>query len=152
MTKLLKFVIFSFAIYSSCLYATEREKIGLVLSGGGARGIAHIGVLKELERQRIPIDYIAATSIGAIVGGLYASGRSINEIEQILQEIDWADIFSDTPPRADASLRRKFDEDIFQINKELGLKGGKVQFPSGLMRGQKLQLLLDKLNTTYHSL
>ena len=143
--RLLKLIIFGFVVYSSSIYAAEREKVGLVLSGGGARGIAHIGVLKELERQHIPIDYVTGTSMGAIVGGLYASGRSVNEIEQILQDIDWADIFSDTPPRTDASLRRKFDDDIFQVNKELGLKDGKVQIPSGLMRGQKLQLLLDKL-------
>lgn len=125
--------------------AAERPKVGLALSGGGARGAAHIGVLRELERQRIPIDYIAGTSMGAIVGGLYASGVRTAEIEQVLIETDWDDIFKDRPPRRDASIRRKFDDRVFQINKELGIKDGSVRLPSGLIQGQKLQLLLDRL-------
>lgn len=140
-----KLLFFVFLAISSTLYAAERPKVGLVLSGGGARGVAHIGVLKELERQRIPIDFITGTSMGSIVGGLYASGNSVEEIEEILGSIDWLDIFSDAPPRKDASLRRKFDDDLFQINRVLGFKDGKVKIPSGFIRGQKLQLLLDKL-------
>jgi NTE family protein len=125
--------------------AAERLKVGLALSGGGARGAAHIGVIKELERQGIPIDYVAGTSMGAIVGGLYASGRSTADIEQILNEIDWAKMFKDSPKRKNASIRRKFDDDVFQVNKQLGLKGGKVQLPSGFIKGQNLQLLFDRL-------
>ena len=125
--------------------AAERPKIGLALSGGGARGAAHIGVLKELERQRISVDYIAGTSIGAIVGGMYASGMTTEDMEQVLADTDWDDIFKDQPPRRDSSMRRKFDDRIFQINKELGIKDGKVKLPSGFIQGQKLQLLLDTL-------
>ena len=125
--------------------ASERIKIGLALSGGGARGAAHIGVLQELERQKIPIDYIAGTSMGAIVGAMYASGMSTEQLEQVLVETDWDDIFRDQPPRRDASIRRKFDDRVFQVNKDLGIKDGKIRLPSGLIQGQKLQLLLDKL-------
>ena len=116
-----------------------------MLSGGGARGAAHIGVLKELERQRISVDYIAGTSIGAIIGGMYASGMTTEDMEQVLRNTDWDDIFKDHPPRRDSSMRRKFDDRIFQVNKELGIKDGKVKLPSGFIQGQKLQLLLDKL-------
>ncbi|MGI9315961.1 MAG: patatin-like phospholipase family protein, partial [bacterium] len=143
--KYLKTLLFIMIASVSNVHAAERSKIGLVLSGGGARGIAHIGVLKELERQRIPIDYITGTSMGSIIGALYASGHSIAEIEEILAEIDWLDIFADAPPRRNASIRRKFDDDIFQVSRELGFKDGKIKIPSGLIRGQKLQLLLDKL-------
>ena len=100
----------------------DRLKIGVALSGGGARGAAHIGVLRELERQNIPIDYIAGTSMGAIIGAMYASGMNTEQIERVLVETDWDDIFKDQPPRRDASIRRKTDDRIFQINKEAGNK------------------------------
>lgn len=125
--------------------ADERSKIGLALSGGGARGAAHIGVLRELERLRVPIDYIAGTSIGAIVGAAYASGMSTDEIEKTIVDTDWDNIFKDQPPRTDRSVRRKFDDRIFQIENEIGFDGGKIKLPSGLVQGQKLQLLLDRL-------
>jgi len=73
--------------------AEAREKIGLVLGGGGARGAAHIGVLRALEREHIPVDYIAGTSMGAIIGALYASGYTVDEIQKILDDMDWGDIF-----------------------------------------------------------
>ncbi len=123
----------------------ERLKIGLALSGGGARGAAHIGVLRELERLKVPIDYIAGTSIGAIIGAAYASGMSTAEIQKTMVDTNWDDIFNDQPPRKDRSIRRKFDDRIFQINNEIGLSGGKLKLPSGVVQGQKLQLLLDKL-------
>ncbi len=88
----------------------QRPKIGLVLGGGGARGSAHVGVLKVLEELHIPIDYIAGNSMGAIVGGLYASGMTPEEIGRELQTIDWDDTFVDEPPRADRSYRRKLDD------------------------------------------
>jgi predicted acylesterase/phospholipase RssA len=79
----------------------DRPRVGLVLGGGGARGAAHIGVLRELERLHIPIDAITGTSMGAIVGGLYASGKSPAELEQIVASVDWADGLSDEPDRSD---------------------------------------------------
>ena len=86
---------------------SDRPRIGLVLGGGGARGAAHIGVLKELERLRVPIDAIAGTSMGAIVGGLYASGRTPDELELLVDSIDWADAFTDGSPRSHLKFRRK---------------------------------------------
>ena len=83
------------------LAAAERPRIGLVLGGGGARGAAHIGVLKELERYRVPVDAVAGTSMGAIVGGLYASGLSVTELEELVSSLDWAAALSDDPPRKD---------------------------------------------------
>ena len=94
--------------------------IGLVLGGGGARGAAHIGVLKVLERERIPICRIAGTSMGAIVGGMYAAGYSPDEIEQILVAIDWQDVLNDDPPREDFPMRRKNDTLRYLMNFRLG--------------------------------
>ncbi len=84
---------------------TERPKIGLVLAGGGARGASHVGVLKVLERERIPIDFIAGTSMGSIVGGMYASGMPPEEIERQMAAIDWDDVFHDKVDREDRSYR-----------------------------------------------
>ena len=137
------FILLTSIAYSS--YATDRPKVGLVLSGGGARGAAHIGVLRELERQRIPIDYITGTSMGAIVGAMYASGYSTDEIEGVLENTDWENIFNDDPPRKYSTIRDKFDERIFQLDTEIGIKEGKLTLPSGLIQGQKFQLLLEKL-------
>ena len=99
---------------------TERPKIGLVLSGGGARGAAHVGVLKILEENHIPIDMIAGTSFGAIVGGLYASGYSADELEKILENIDWQETLSNSAPRRQRSFRRKKDDDGFLIKFKIG--------------------------------
>lgn len=125
-----------------------RPKIGLVLSGGGARGAAHIGVLQVLERERIPIDYIAGTSMGSIIGGLYASGKSLQQIEQLLTSIDWADAFVDSPAREDRSFRRKSDDDTYLVKHKAGFNNGQLEFPKGLIQGQKIDLILK--NATLH--
>src|SRR5574340_422879 len=78
---------------------SHRPKIGVVFGGGGAKGAAHIGVLKVLEEQKIPVDYIAGTSMGAIVGALYASGLSADELEKVITSINWKDVFSGDPAR-----------------------------------------------------
>ena len=124
---------------------SKQPKIGLALSGGGARGAAHIGVLRELERQNIHIDYIAGTSMGAIIAGLYASGMSVDQIDQAYHSIDWINVLNDSPPRQDLSMRRKLDQAIFQLDKKVGVKDGKIDLPAGLIRGQKLELELQKL-------
>ncbi|MDJ0710992.1 MAG: patatin-like phospholipase family protein [Woeseiaceae bacterium] len=123
----------------------DRPRVGLVLGGGGARGAAHIGVLKELERQRIPIDAIAGTSMGAIVGGLYATGMSATELEALVGSLDWAAALSDQPLREDLSFRRKQDEGEFPIDFELGLRGTELVLPQGVIQGQTLDLLLREL-------
>jgi NTE family protein len=123
----------------------KRPRIGLVLSGGGARGAAHVGVLKFLEEQHIPIDYIAGTSMGSIIGGLYASGMTPDEIEHALKSIDWEHIFSDAPPREDRSFRRKSDDRLYLVKNKPGFNNGEVEFPAGAIQGQKFDLALRQL-------
>jgi NTE family protein len=119
--------------------------VGLVLSGGGARGAAHIGVLKVLEQMRVPVDAIAGTSMGAVVGGLYASGLSARDIEKIMTSINWQDAFRDRPPREDLDLRRKEEEDTFLVKFPLYIRDGHVVLPKGLIQGQKLTETLRRL-------
>jgi NTE family protein len=119
--------------------------IGLVLGGGGARGAAHIGVLKVLERERVPICRIAGTSMGAIVGGLYATGYRADEIEAILAAIDWEEILEDGPPREALPMRRKNHTLRYLLDFKFGLKNGALQLPRGVIQGQKLLLLLHRL-------
>ncbi|MBK7543892.1 MAG: patatin-like phospholipase family protein [Candidatus Competibacteraceae bacterium] len=127
--------------------ATEsgRPRIGLALGGGGARGIAHIGVLKRLEEMRVPVDCIAGTSMGSIIGGLYASGMSLDQMSATLQDIDWPQIFTDGPPRADLPFRIKQEQRVL-LNARVGIKQGRVQLPMGLLEGQNLLLLLEELS------
>jgi NTE family protein len=133
------------ALITSPLYGAERQKIGLVLSGGGARGAAHVGVLKVLEDLRIPIDVIAGTSMGSIVGGLYASGLSPAQIEQILDELDWDDVLADDQSRVDLSPNKKFQEDLFSLGISPGFEGGQLKLPPGAIQGQKIELALQRL-------
>ncbi len=123
----------------------HRPRVGLVLSGGGARGAAHIGVLKVLEQMRVPVDAIAGTSMGAVVGGLYASGLSARDIEKIMTSINWQDAFRDRPPREDLTLRRKEEEENFLVNFPLGVRGGGIILPRGLIQGQRLMQTLRSL-------
>ena len=122
----------------------HRPRLGLVLGGGGARGAAHIGILRVLERLHIPVDVIAGTSMGAIVGGLYASGMSADELEKALGSIDWPETFDDLPPRADRPFRRKRDDDLYLVKREVGYGEGHVKLASGLIQGQKVELVLEK--------
>ena len=109
----------------------DRPRVGLVLGGGGARGAAHIGVLKELERQHIPVDAIAGTSMGAIVGGLYASGVTPDELEEIVTSLNWAAAMSDSPPRSNLSYRRKQDHAYYPIGLEVGIRDSELLLPMG---------------------
>jgi NTE family protein len=118
--------------------ATTRPRIGLVLSGGGARGAAHVGVLKVLEEMRVPIDAIAGTSMGAVVGGLYASGLDARQIEAEFASIDWQDALSDRPSRENMNFRRRQEDREFLVRVPLGLGGGRLLLPTGLIQGQKL--------------
>src|SRR5450432_3282877 len=127
----------------------SRPRICLVLPGGGARGMAHIGVLKVLEDLKIPIDCIAGTSMGAIVGGLYASGMTARQIESTMTSVDWQEAFRDAPPRRDLAFRRKQDDRNFLVRLPLGLKHGKILLPKGFIQGQKLQETLRQLTLPF---
>ena len=123
----------------------DRPKVGLVLAGGGARGAAHIGVLKYLEDHRIPVDLVTGTSIGAIIGGLYASGLSAREIESLMLEMDWEQALVDDVPRQDRAMQRKFREDQFSIPGTPGYQGGTLKIPSGAIQGQNVILALQAM-------
>lgn len=114
----------------------------LVLSGGSARGAAHVGVLEAMEELRIPVDCIVGTSMGAVVGGLYASGLSPARIREIMESADWDDLFTDRPPRERIPFRRKQFDHLPLFEFEFGLTGKGLSLPSGLIAGQKLDFLL----------
>ena len=125
--------------------AKKRPRIGLVLSGGGARGAAHIGVLKVLEELRVPVDYIAGTSMGSIVGGSYASGNTIDQMLRDISSIKSADLATDAPPRQDVAFRRKQDDLLNYIGPELGIRRGKLLLPKGVVTGIGLEAVLRDL-------
>jgi len=123
-----------------------RPRIGLALSGGGARGFAHIGVLMALEEAGLPVDMVAGTSMGCVIGGLYAAGHSPEELQRIANGIEWDHIFLDDPPPASLFLTQKQDEvqSIFRFR----FSGSSLSFPSGLTSAQKLSDLLADLTMT----
>jgi NTE family protein len=104
-----------------------------------------VGVLKVLEQLHIPIDAVAGTSMGAVVGGLYASGLSAQEIESIMTSLNWQDAFRDKPPREDLTFRRKQEDQNFLVKFPFGIRGGSIQLPKGLIQGQKLSQVLRRL-------
>src|SRR3954470_24008467 len=124
---------------------SRRPKIGLVLSGGGARGAAHVGVLKVLEELRIPVDYIAGTSMGSAVGGLYATGLSAEELDKIFEKFDWDAAFNDSPPRSERSYRRKQDDQNSLVKYRVGVGADGFKFPRGAVEGQNFVTELRKL-------
>jgi NTE family protein len=130
---------------------TRRPKIGLVLEGGGALGFAHVGVLRWLEANRIPISYVAGTSMGGLVGGMYAAGKSPAEISSLVDDIDWADIMSGVVPFPALSFRRKQDRLAYPNRFELGLRGG-VRLPEGLNSGYAVDLVIDRAFAPYYNL
>jgi NTE family protein len=121
-----------------------RPRIGLVLGGGGAKGAAHIGVIKVLEELRIPIDCIAGTSMGSIVGAAYATGLSSQEIEKIITAINWKEILA-SAPRQDIPVQRKSLDFIFTLGLELGWKNGKVTGPGGLVSTHQVEGLFRSI-------
>ncbi|MDE2250763.1 MAG: patatin-like phospholipase family protein, partial [Gammaproteobacteria bacterium] len=125
-------------------HQSRRPRIGLVLSGGGARGMAHAGVLEVLDDLHLRVDAIAGTSMGAVIGGLYASGMSGRDIERLLASVDWQDAFRDRPPRAELGFRRKQEEHDFLVNFPLGVQGRRLLIPAGLVQGEKLTELIRR--------
>lgn len=127
-------------------FADTQPKTGLVLSGGAARGLAHIGVLKALEEHGVRIDAIAGTSMGAVIGGLYAAGYSVEELEKLALSLDWQQVLSDDPPRQDVPFRRKQDDRDFLVKRKLSFRDdGSLGLPLGVIQGQNLALLLERL-------
>ncbi len=125
------------------VFGQQQPKVGLVLSGGGAKGFAHVGVLKELEKIGIQIDYIGGTSMGAIVGGMYAAGYNANQIERIIRDIDFSSIIQDNISREDKSYFEKAFLEKTAIS--LPIKKGRIGLPLGLSKGQNVLNFLTEL-------
>ena len=121
-----------------------RPHIGLALGGGGARGIAHISVLREIERLHIPIDCIAGTSMGSLVGGLYASGVSVDAMEHLVTSTDWPTLFDDTIERPERSYRRKLDDRDRLATLGVGLRDGKLRVSPGLLQGERILSMFER--------
>jgi len=129
-----------------CLPEIEaRPKIALVLGGGGARGAAHIGVIRALEELRVPVDFIAGTSMGALVGGLHATGMSADDLTEVMNNVDWDEMFTDKVNRLDRPFRRKRDDDLGLYAAKIGLSEGSSRLPRGAVAGQKIEFLLETL-------
>ena len=122
-----------------------QPRIGVVLSGGGARGLAHIGVLRVLERMRIPVSCIAGTSMGSLVGGIYASGMPLDEIEAWVRRTDFSVLFNDDPPRTALPNRVKEDDFLPFFNFQLGYRKGEFLLPAGTSAGYKFEFALREL-------
>lgn len=121
--------------------APNRKSVGLVLSGGGAKGAAHLRVIKAIEEAGIPIDYIAGTSIGSIIGGLYAVGYTVEEIEELYTSMNWFDVFTDRNAREKQLFADKQKDDAYMF--DLLLSTDDISMPSGIVRGDKF---MDQLN------
>ena len=128
--------------------APTRPKIGLALEGGGALGLAHIGVLEWFEQHHIPVDFVAGTSMGGLVGGLYATGMPPSRIRDLVMGLDWGEAIGGQTPFQALSYRRKQDKRAFQNNLEFGLKEG-LRLPGGLNSGQNVSFLLDRETLAY---
>ncbi len=124
------------------LVIPKNPKIGLSLAGGGAKGFSHVGVLKVLDSLGVKVDYIAGTSMGAIVGGLYASGYSGKEIEKIVMDTDFYSLIMDPKSRQEASF---FNKSVDKYLLSIPLKNGKITLPSSISTGQRNVYLLKEL-------
>ncbi len=127
---------------------SKRQSVGLVLQGGGALGLAHVGVITWMEEHHIPIDYIAGTSMGGLVGGVYATGHNAVEMRQIVNGINWDEVMAGQTPFDDLAFRRKEDARQYPNNLEFGIRKG-IQFPEGFNSGQQVSLVLDKVAAPY---
>ena len=126
--------------------AADRPRICVVLSGGGARGAAHIGVLKVLEEYRVPIDCIAGTSMGALIGAAYSTGTTVAEMEKLVEELSTEALFKEKPPRQELSVRRKQEDRLNLVGPEVGIRDGEVFLQKGFASGVQLETVLRKLS------
>ena len=141
-------VVLFVTAFSQSAPTPPRPKVGLVLEGGGALGLAHIGVIQWLEEHRIPVNYVAGTSMGGLVGGLYATGHSAPAIKELIKTIDWDQVLQGQTPYKNFSFRRKQDAAEYPNRLEFGLKKG-LQFPEGFNSGQEVMMILDRVALPY---
>ena len=145
MSKIKKiiYVIFLFVLIGNSVFAQEDKRVGLVLSGGTARGLAHIGVLKVLEEEKVPVEYVTGTSMGSIIGGLYSIGYTPDEIEKIASEMDWISLFNDSIERKDKGISRNLIED--RNTMVLPMEKFIPKIPSGAVGGKSASEQLNNL-------
>lgn len=127
--------------------STKSPRIGLALSGGGARGLAHIGVIKVLEELRVPVHCVTGTSMGAIVAGTYASGMPVTDMEKFVVGADWDDVFRDKPPRAEVASQRKVDDYKTLFAPQFGVKDGGLALPKGVIAGVSIEAFFRQLTS-----
>lgn len=130
------------------LFAQPRPKLGLALSGGGAKGFAHVGVLKVLEEVNMPIDCIAGTSMGAIIGALYALGYDAKTLEEIALTTDWQSVFSDDIPRRALAMQEKLRDERYMVS--FPIQSKRIKLPSGLSAGQRISTMITRLTWPAH--
>ncbi len=146
--KLIGFILLT--IIALNLIANDRPKVGLVLSGGGAKGVAHIGVLKVLEEHGIKPDYITGTSMGAIIGALYSIGYSAEELEKIVFDLNWPELMADRRERQNLSFSELENEGKYQLS--FPLEKGRIVLPTGFVTGQNVISLLSTLTIPVHGI
>jgi NTE family protein len=129
----------------------HRPKIGVALEGGGAMGLAHIGVLKWFEEHHIPVDYVAGTSMGGLVGGFYATGMTPEEMQKLIDGLDWREILGDRTPYEELSYRRKEDQRAYPNSLIFGLRHG-LSAPAGLIAGHQIGLLIGRVTLPYYGI
>jgi NTE family protein len=149
--SLLILVMFTRSFGQETASTPPRPKVGLVLEGGSALGLAHIGVIEWLEDHRVPVNYVAGTSMGALVGGLYATGHSSSEVKALIKTIDWDRVLAGQTPYKNLSFRRKEDATEYPNRLEFGLREG-LEFPEGFNSGQEVMMILDRVALPYSSI
>jgi len=159
MTRRLLFAVLAMVLstsLSTSLTAQERPRVGLVLSGGGARGLAHVGVLQVLEELRVPFDVVVGTSMGSIIGGSFAYGHTAADLERMALRQgglrSWDVVLSDAPSRYEQSFRRKEEQRSFLVDFGLGYRDGEFRLPTGILQGQNLELELLQMVPMAHDL
>lgn len=149
---LLAFLVHPLPAAAQDTVSGDRPVIGLALSGGGARGGAHLGVIRALEELRVPVDVVAGTSIGAAIGGLYASGMTVAEIEDFVNGIDWDQAFLNSTPRQLASFRRKREDELFLLQQRPGLGEDGLSLPVGVVQGQVIDTTMTRVTLPVHGI
>lgn len=149
--SLLMLVTFARGFGQDTASTPPRPKVGLVLEGGSALGLAHIGVIQWLEEHRVPVNYVAGTSMGGLVGGLYATGHPSPEIKALIKTIDWDRVLAGQTPYRNLSFRRKEDATEYPNRLEFGLRKG-LAFPEGFNSGQEVMMILDRVALPYSNI
>src|SRR5215471_5528 len=142
------FLLFTCVLRAADPAVGPRPKIGVAFEGGGALGLAHIGVLQWFEEHRIPVDYIAGTSMGGLVGGIYSTGLRANELKDLVETLDWTEILGGQPQYRDLAYRRKEDLKAFQNYLDFGWNKG-LAAPGGLNTGQDITYIFDRIALPY---